>query len=166
MRVLGARDDQAADAEWYRILSPADQGAMFSPDPRVERPGMLPVALDSETAATCSNRLERRLALEFTRRLPEGILLVADRMSMAHSLEVRMPFLDANVLEFSAGLPERMRRRGKQEKYVLSLLAGLLPGQIAKRKKFGLVAPMKEYLTGPLRAWTRERLLDSNRLGA
>ena len=164
-RILAAPDDQAADAEWYRVFSLAEQHALFSSDPRTPTTDLLPLRLDEATAMTCRNLLERRLALEFTRRLPEGILLVADRMSMAHSLEVRMPFLDANVLEFSAGLPARMRRRRGQEKYVLSLLKPLLPAGIARRKKFGLTAPMKTWLSGPLRAWARDLLLDSSPLG-
>jgi asparagine synthase (glutamine-hydrolysing) len=164
-RILAAPDDQAADAEWYRVFSLAEQHALFSSDPRTPTTDLLPLRLDEATAMTCRNLLERRLALEFTRRLPEGILLVADRMSMAHSLEVRMPFLDANVLEFSAGLPARMRRRRGQEKYVLSLLKPLLPAGIARRKKFGLTAPMKTWLTGPLRAWARDLLLNSSPLG-
>ena len=164
-RILAAADDLAADSEWYRILSPPERGCLFLSDPCIDHPDVQPVRLDPETHATCRNHLERRLALEFTRRLPEGILLVADRMSMAHSLEVRMPFLDANILEFSAALPARMRRRGRQEKYILSLLKGLLPEGIARRKKFGLVAPMKRYLAGPLRNWAREALLDSSCLG-
>jgi asparagine synthase (glutamine-hydrolysing) len=164
-RILAAPDHLSADAEWYRVFSPAERRRLFIAGPSQERPDTLPLRLDPETGATCRNHLERRLALEFTRRLPEGILLVADRMSMAHSLEVRMPFLDSNILEFSAALPARMRRRGRQEKYVLSLLKGLLPEGIAKRRKFGLVAPMKRYLAGPLRNWARETLLDSSCLG-
>ena len=160
--MLAARDEQAADAEWYRIFSRTEQKGLIPAEPGSS---LDPVRLDPSTAMSCRDRLQRRLALEFTRRLPEGILLVADRMSMAHSLEVRMPFLDANVLEFSGALPSGMKRKGRQEKYVLSLLSSLLPPAIAKRKKFGLVAPMKDYLTGPLRSWARHLLLDSNRLG-
>lgn len=165
LRVLGAAQESAADAEWYRIFSPAEQRELFVSDPGSERLGLDTLRLDQETEQTCRNRLERRLSLEFTRRLPEGILLVADRMSMAHSLEVRMPFLDASVLEYAAALPASMKRRGSQEKYVLSLLTGLIPDGIARRKKFGLKAPMKEYLKGPLRGFVRDLLLDSSRLG-
>jgi len=164
-RVLAAKDDLSADAEWHRCFTSREKDQWFSPDHRSERPDLLPLRLDPETLGTCRGRLQRRLALEFTRRLPEGILLTGDRMSMAHSLEVRMPFLDYGMVEFAAGLPSDMKRRGRQEKYVESLLAAQLPPEIARRKKLGLAMPTLECLVGPLRGFVREFLLDSNGVG-
>jgi len=115
-RVLGASDDIAADAEWYRVFAPREIDEILPPCVYDQRPDTAPLRLHEETLSSCRTRLERRLAIEFTRRLPEGILLDGDRMSMAHSLELRMPFLDANILEFAARLPPDMRRRGSQEK--------------------------------------------------
>ncbi len=164
-RVLAAPDTLAADAEWYRVFAPREIDSIISPEVRNGRPDVSPLRLDPETLDSCRDPLERRLALEFTRRLPEGILMVADRMSMAHSLELRMPFLDATILEFSAALPPDMRRRGSQEKYILSFMRDLLPPEVSSRKKFGLLAPMRQYLTGSLRNFLFDLLLDPGALG-
>jgi len=59
----------------------------------------------AETLASCRDRLQERLALEFTGRLAEGILFVDDKTSMARSLEVWLPFLDRGVVDFALGSP-------------------------------------------------------------
>ena len=63
--------------------------------------------------------------------LPDDILNKCDRMSMAHSLEVRPPFLDHRIVEFAARLPERLKIHGSRLKYVLrELMRGKLPPAI------------------------------------
>jgi asparagine synthase (glutamine-hydrolysing) len=74
-------------------------------------------------------------------------------MSMAHSLEVRPPFLDHRIVEFAAGLPDRLKVRGSRQKVVLKeLMKGKLPTSILRRKKMGFDIPAHEWLRGPLRA--------------
>jgi asparagine synthase (glutamine-hydrolysing) len=114
-----------------------------------------------DTLSLCSDRLQRRLSLDFTRRLSDGILLINDKVSMAHSLEARMPFLDRRLLDFASVLPSTMKIRGGQEKYVLSLLGSLLPARIARRRKFGLGYPKCALLKEPVRSFSEQVLLDS-----
>jgi asparagine synthase (glutamine-hydrolysing) len=70
-----------------------------------------------------------------------------------------MPFLDNAIVDFARRLPPDLTRRGDQEKYVLSLLRGQLPGAVAQRRKQPLSAPDHRYFRGPLRAWARDVLL-------
>ena len=84
--------------------------------------------------------------------LPDDILAKVDRMSMAHSIEVRPPYLDHRIVEFAASLPERLKIRGKRQKIVLrELMKGKLPPSTLSRKKMGFDFPAHEWLRGPLR---------------
>jgi asparagine synthase (glutamine-hydrolysing) len=92
--------------------------------------------------------------LEFDQRyyLPDDILYKVDRISMAHSLEVRPPFLDARIVDFAASLPEHFKLRGSQSKYVLRhLMKDKLPRAVLRRSKIGFDVPIHEWLRGVLR---------------
>ena len=170
LRMLAAPDAGAADREQYRIFTRGEQDRFLGWD-RPQRDDLGALRLDPRTEASCRDGLERRLALELTWRLPDGLLQVNDRVQMANALEVRMPFLDARILEFARRLPSHMKWRGKQEKYILKLLSdpakpgaggrAPFPPEIARRRKFGLQTPMNRHFTGPLRSWVRETLLDA-----
>ena len=84
--------------------------------------------------------------------LADDILVKSDRMSMAHAVEVRPPFLDHRIVEFAAKLPARLKIRGAQQKLVLSeLRKDKLPASILQGKKTGFDIPAHEWLRGPLR---------------
>jgi asparagine synthase (glutamine-hydrolysing) len=90
--------------------------------------------------------------------LPDDILTKSDRMSMAHSVEVRPPFLDHRIVEFAATLPASFKIRGRRQKVILKeLMKEKLPAEILTRKKVGFDIPAHEWLRGPL----RELLLES-----
>jgi asparagine synthase (glutamine-hydrolysing) len=90
--------------------------------------------------------------------LPDDILNKVDRMSMAHSLEVRPPFLDHRIVEFAATLPPALKVQGSRQKIVLKhLMKDRLPEMILRRKKVGFDIPAHEWMRGPL----REMLLDT-----
>jgi asparagine synthase (glutamine-hydrolysing) len=81
-------------------------------------------------------------------------------MSMAHSLETRMPFLDRGIVAFAERLPSNMKIRGRQRKYVLSLLGRHLPPEIARRRKQGLDYPKATLTSGPVAKVLRDMLFD------
>ena len=84
--------------------------------------------------------------------LPDDILNKVDRMSMAHALEVRPPFLDHRIVEFAASLPAGFKIEGASQKVVLrELMKDKLPASVLTKKKTGLDVPSHEWLRGPLR---------------
>jgi len=95
--------------------------------------------------------LNRYLLLDQHYYLQDNLLCKVDRMSMAHSLEVRPPLLDHRIVEFAARLPERLKIDGSRQKIILkSLMRDKLPATILKRKKAGLDIPAHEWFRGPL----------------
>lgn len=101
---------------------------------------------------------------EMTVRLPDLVEHTLDRMSMAHGLEARVPFLDHELVELCAQIPPALKLRGSQEKHILRrALRGVLPPEILGRKKRGLAAPVSGWLRGALPPFA-EDLLSRDRL--
>ena len=92
--------------------------------------------------------------------LPGDLMVKADRMSMAHGLEVRSPFLDHRLVEFASTIPAEYSIRGRSGKQVLKkAYADLIPDEISRRPKAGFTVPVGEWINGPLRNMTRDLLL-------
>jgi asparagine synthase (glutamine-hydrolysing) len=120
--------------------------------------------LESFRAAYAAGRgstLARLLQLNFETYLLDDLLVKMDRMSMAHGLEARSPFLDTAVVEFGASLPDRLRMRFGRGKVLLRrAMKGLLPESILTRGKMGFGAPLGAWFRSDLDGFVRERLLD------
>jgi asparagine synthase (glutamine-hydrolysing) len=109
-------------------------------------------ALVDELRISPRGVLDRYLTVDQNYYLPDDILYKTDRMSMAHSLEVRPPFLDHRIVEFAATLPQRLKIRGGTQKFVLrELMRGKLPETVLKRKKTGFDIPTHDWFRGVLR---------------
>ena len=92
--------------------------------------------------------------------LPEDLLVKIDRATMAHSLEVRSPFLDHILMEFVASVPADLKLSGKQQKRVLkTMLRDLLPKAILKRSKMGFCVPLARWFREDLREIAHDTLL-------
>jgi len=104
------------------------------------------------TEAFACGDVNRFLWLDQRYYLADDILNKCDRMSMAHSLEVRPPFLDHRIVEFAASLPENLKVRGKLLKFILrDLMRGKLPEAVLTRPKEGFDIPAHRWFRGPLR---------------
>jgi asparagine synthase (glutamine-hydrolysing) len=94
------------------------------------------------TEAAASGTLNRNLWLDQTYYLTDDILYKCDRMSMAHSLEVRPPFLDHRLIEFAGRLPENLKMQGATLKYLLrELVRGKIPASVLDRPNQGFDIP-------------------------
>jgi asparagine synthase (glutamine-hydrolysing) len=93
--------------------------------------------------AEADHLLDRMLYTDFVTRLPEHSLVLTDRMSMAHGLEVRSPFLDHEMVEFLAKVPAEIKVQNHQPKYLMrKLAANYLPAPILQREKQGFMLPI------------------------
>jgi asparagine synthase (glutamine-hydrolysing) len=107
-----------------------------------------------------STALSRMSYIDIKTWLPDDLLVKADRMSMAHSLELRVPFLDHVLVEFAARLPDSFKIREGVTKYLLKKWAEpLLPRDIIYRSKKGFPVPTKSWFRGDLAGFARETLL-------
>jgi asparagine synthase (glutamine-hydrolysing) len=105
------------------------------------------------------NAVARYLAVDQNFYLPDDILYKTDRMSMAHSLEVRPPFLDHRIVEFAAALPPSLKIRGFKQKFLLKeLMRGKLPECVLNRKKTGFDIPTHDWFRGTLRGLLHDTL--------
>lgn len=161
-RVIAAPNERHADAEWFRVFTPNEKRLILKPEYLADvPPDLFPSTINEDLLATCRNRIERRLGHDFTGRLPGALLMVGDKLSMANSLEIRMPFLDKTVIRAAASLPSHLKIRNGQEKYALSLIAKrILPKEIAARRKKGLLQPALPWVREPLVSFVKELLLD------
>jgi len=97
---------------------------------------------------------------DLKRYIPLDILTKVDRMSMAHSLEARVPLLDHKVIEFAATIPPELRLRNGTTKYILKrAMANLLPAALLDRPKQGFAIPLGTWFRGQLDDFVRELLL-------
>jgi asparagine synthase (glutamine-hydrolysing) len=155
--LLGPR---AAGIERFRRLiglAHAEAGALlWSPDLRRELAGR-EEADEPEGRPADFARWHPFAQLQYydlTVRLPDRVLSSVDRAAMAYGLEVRVPFLDHELVELCARMPPSLKLRGRRTKYVLRrAMRGTLPEAIRTRRKRGLTAPTAAWLRGPLPAF-------------
>jgi asparagine synthase (glutamine-hydrolysing) len=104
--------------------------------------------------------LNQMLYVDTKTWLPDDLLVKADKITMANSLELRVPLLDHVVLEFAASLPPDFKVRGRETKRILkSAFASVLPPEVIQRKKAGFPVPYEKWLNGPLRERIEDLLL-------
>jgi asparagine synthase (glutamine-hydrolysing) len=111
--------------------------------------------------------LSRLQLIDFQTYLPGDILTKVDRMSMANSLEARVPFLDHPLVEFSCRLPATLRLRSGELKYLLKkTLRGKLPDEVLTRPKHGFGVPLEAWFSKDLPDFFADLLGNGIRLAA
>lgn len=110
--------------------------------------------------------VDRMLYVDSKSWLPDDLLIKADKMTMANSIELRVPLLDHVVLEFAAALPVRQKVRGSTTKYIVKkALSSRVPKPILDRRKAGFPVPYDSWLANGLKPWVYDVLFDSKTLG-
>jgi len=153
--VSGAEQGPLRDhCSWRQIFTLQEKGLLYSSYMRNAVNGDDPI---DDYASTLSDTpdwlspLEQQLHMDFRFHLANDMLVKVDRMSMAHSLEVRVPLLDLEMIRACLRIPADFKLRGHQTKYILRrCLDGILPGRILRRRKAGFVLPLEAWFRGPL----------------
>jgi asparagine synthase (glutamine-hydrolysing) len=145
---------------WKEILTPAVRAQLLAPI-HDGRPPQDPVdRLRRRYAETAgAEPLARLQDVDLAPYLSDDLLTKTDRMSMSHSLEVRVPFLDPHVAELALALPTSAKVRFLAKKRLLrSVASTLLPREVAHGAKRGFSIPMAAWLRGPLLPMARDLL--------
>jgi asparagine synthase (glutamine-hydrolysing) len=111
-----------------------------------------------------ADQLQMMSAVELANRLPELLLMRVDKISMAHSIEARAPFLDADLVAYGLSLPQAMKiQTGPKvvgKRVLKKALEGILPEEVLYRKKQGFRVPLPEWLRGTLATWAKRQALE------
>jgi asparagine synthase (glutamine-hydrolysing) len=114
-------------------------------------------------AAEAVDPLDRMLYADYATRLPEHTLMLTDRMTMAHGLEARSPYLDHELVELLATFPTELKVRGHHLKVLLRRVArGYLPEAVVRGRKQGFMLPVARWFRDELHPLLRHVLVDSH----
>ncbi len=143
------------------LFKPDERRRLFQPDvARLAGCEASTSALTTECGESAGHWLSRLQQWDLGHYLPLDILTKVDRMSMAHSIETRVPLLDHVLVEFAATIPPRLQRAGGESKHVFKrAMRGLLPDEIIDRPKQGFAVPLGAWFRGGLEGTLRDVLL-------
>ena len=140
---------------WKTIFGEQEKARLYTPEVLAglrEAADPVELARFFERRCPLGDLLGRMQYVDTKLYLPDDILVKTDRMSMANSLEARVPFLDHRVVEFAAALPPDLRLRRLTKKYLLRrAFAGVLPPPVVRGRKRGFNVPVAAWLCGELR---------------
>lgn len=144
--------------DFLRAQMISRQGRYFLRGGLTAIPAALPLVAENDELPDTWGALNRRLYRMFHSTTLPTILRNFDRLSMAHGIEVRMPFMDWRLVTYTMALPETSKSADGMTKVVArQAMANLMPESIrTARRKVGFNSPMPEWLNGPLAGWTAE----------
>jgi asparagine synthase (glutamine-hydrolysing) len=151
---------------WMGTFPPEEKGELLAPGikRRLEDFNSFDLLHDHLRDKIFSSELGKLLYLDTKLYLQDGVLAKVDRASMAHGLEVRVPFLDHRFVDLVTGLPEGLKLKGFTTKYLWKkAIKDRIPDEIAKRRKKGFGIPIAKWLSGELKELMLE-LLSAGRL--
>ncbi len=154
-RFIDGQELSPAEAHlWWRIvLTAAQKRALYAPDVLERMAVRDPERHFVEAFERCRARdtLNRLLYVDAGVFLPDDLMIKNDRMSMAHSLEARVPMTDPDLTEFMSRVPARLKLPGLRKKHIMrKAMEGLLPRAILDKKKVGLEMPYSRWFRGEL----------------
>jgi asparagine synthase (glutamine-hydrolysing) len=149
----------------YAVFTQQQKRELYSPKLIAEHPALvgLPPSHQVEQltrAVRDRDPLDQMLYVDLRLWLPDDLLLVADKMTMAESVELRVPFLDSELVDFVESLPSGYKlRRGRRKAVEKAALEPLLPRKIIHRKERGFATPVEQWLRTSMGGFARELLL-------
>jgi asparagine synthase (glutamine-hydrolysing) len=159
----GLLPEEAGHMRWQYFGTPEHEARLLA-EPLRNGAARDPFAPIRRHVARCNstNRLDREIYVDLKLTLPDSVLMKVDKMSMAHALEVRVPFLDYEFVEFCATIPGDLKLEGFTTKSILrSAMKGILPDAILTRGKQGYSFPIKNWLRQELREYMADLLTSS-----
>jgi asparagine synthase (glutamine-hydrolysing) len=156
---LGVEDDVLRLPRWFGPLSVAESHKLLTFRPNIhDQAGNIQFATPRDNSP-----LRKILYFDQTSWLPDNLLERGDRMTMAASLEARMPFMDHELAGFISALPDRWRIRGLTTKHILrEAMKRLLPRQILERPKVGFRVPVNHWFRTSMREYLLDHLTSPN----
>ena len=162
---LSSTGERYAEATLFFRFNEADKRALFNESlwRQFRLLNSSSVIVDQYNSPNAVDPVDRMLYADFVTRLPEHSLMLTDRMTMAHSLEARSPFLDHSLVEFMASFPSNFKIRNGELKYVLrQVAADYLPEKIVHREKQGFMFPIAYWFQNDLYDFIKGILLESH----
>ncbi len=154
-------DRRASILRWGSYFSPKQRASLWKPEFRFDSTNAQNLLAHHFDSADGSY-LDKTLYTDLHTYLPGDLLVKADRMTMAASLEGRSPFLDHELVEWSARVPDQFKVKGRSGKYLLKkAFAKELPESLKGRAKQGFGIPLSAWFRGPLLDWSKQILLDN-----
>jgi len=154
-------DEAARMSNWFPLLNPEKKQALLSEPIQHALSPALTASLFGQHLARSQTAipLHRMLYVDTKLWLPDNLLARGDKMSMAASIEARVPLLDHKLVEFAAALPPHLKVRGLTRKYLLKKVSrAWLPSQIIDRKKQGFPVPLSHWFRHEARPFMRDIL--------
>jgi asparagine synthase (glutamine-hydrolysing) len=161
---------QSSSQRYLRFVStipPTERRLLFAPDiaSQIDFHATDRIITDPYERCGAPDDVSRALYVDFKTYLPEDILALSDRLSMWHSLEIRVPLVDHRLVELSARLPMRYKLDWRRKKILLKRIASRrLPVEVMKHRKQGFESPMAAWLRTDLVDYSRD-ILGPDRLG-
>jgi len=154
-------DSRASILRWSSYFSPRQRAQLWKPGFSFKADNaqtLLAERFDSMDGSF----LDKTLYTDLHTYLPGDLLVKADRMAMAASIEARSPFLDHKMVEWSARVPDQFKVRGRSGKYLLKkAFADYLPENVRRHRKQGFGIPVSAWFRGPLYKWSKELLVSN-----
>ncbi len=164
LALLPTVGERYAEATCFFRFNHAQKRALFAPAlwQTVGEVNAAGVIVDAYNQAPADDPIDRMLYADYQTRLPEHSLMLTDRMTMAHGLELRSPFLDHELVAELAAYPRKQKIKGRQLKSILRKLGrDYLPPEILRREKQGFMFPVAYWFRGELNRFVRDYLADS-----
>jgi asparagine synthase (glutamine-hydrolysing) len=150
----GAFDSSLQHARWMMFLNPSEKNSLYRSDLRATLYDHLTTDFfhDYFEKVSCFDRLAQQQYVDVKTYLADDILTKVDRMSMAVSIEARVPLLDYHIVEFALNLPAHMKLRGARTKSILrQAVKNMVPQSVLEKPKEGFSIPMKHWLCTSLK---------------